>query len=130
MNGTRWAIRPTTNATSRESRSSSRDYHGALAGLACCQRCAELGSTVEGIGSLAGLDLGELGDERVALSLGEAGNGGPLRFYPEAGFALPGGRDAVVGDGMLHGDKNPPLQYRQPPPFDDCTYRKYLTCMR
>ena len=113
MNGTRWAMRPEMKATSRESRSSLATMTGHLPVLAGGQRGGELRAPVEGIGTLAGLDLGELGDEGVALGLGEAGDGGPLRLDAEARSALPGGGDPIVGDGMLHSDKDPPLPYRQ-----------------
>ena len=54
-----------------------------LAGLAGCERRGELWSPVQGVGALAGLDLGELGDERVALGLGEPGDCGPLGLDAE-----------------------------------------------
>ena len=50
-------------------------------------------SSVQGIGSLTSLDLGELGDEGVALRLGEMGDSGPLRFDAKPRSALPGGGD-------------------------------------
>jgi hypothetical protein len=40
----------------------------------CCQRGSKLGSPIEGVRSLAGLDFGELGDARQILGFGEACN--------------------------------------------------------
>jgi hypothetical protein len=48
------------------------------------QRCGELRAAVQGIGTLAGLDLDELGGQHKALGLGKALNRGSLRFYAEA----------------------------------------------
>ena len=61
------------------------------------ERRGELGP----VGALAALHLGELGDQLAGAD--EAGDGGPLRIEPEAGLALPVGRNAVVGDKALHG---------------------------
>jgi hypothetical protein len=89
------------------------DDDRAFAGLAGCQRRSELWSPFQGVGALAGLDLRELGDQRVALGLGEPGDCCALGLDAEPRAALPGGGDPVVGNGMLHSDKNPPLPYRQ-----------------
>jgi hypothetical protein len=55
-----------------------------LAGLAGCQRRGELWAPVQRVGTLAGLDLGELGDERVPLRLSEPGDCGALRVDAES----------------------------------------------
>jgi hypothetical protein len=59
------------------------DNNRTFAGLAGCEGRGELRSPLQGIDALAGLDLGELGDENVALRLGETGDGGPLRLNAE-----------------------------------------------
>jgi hypothetical protein len=48
----------------------------------------EFGPTLERVGPLAGLDLGELLSELVTLGLGESLDCGLLRLQPEAGTAL------------------------------------------
>ena len=70
----------------------------ALGLLRRLQRGLQLRPAVERIGALAGLDLGELGDDLEAFGLGEGGDGLALRFEAEAGAALLLGRDAVIGD--------------------------------
>ena len=62
------------------------------------QRRLQFGPAVECVAALAGLDLGELGDDLEAFGRGERGDGGALRLQAEAGTALLLGRDAVVGD--------------------------------
>jgi hypothetical protein len=66
------------------------------------QRCRQLRPAVERIGTFAGLDLDELSCEREAFCLGEAGHGRSLSLDAESRTALASGRDAVVGDGLLH----------------------------
>jgi hypothetical protein len=58
---------------------------GLLGGLQCG---GELRAPVERVGSLAGLDLGELGNDGEALLLGEAGDGLALGIQAEAGATL------------------------------------------
>ncbi|SDB58774.1 hypothetical protein SAMN02982931_04733 [Bauldia litoralis] len=89
-----------------------RDNNRALGRFAGCEGGCQLWSPVQGVRPFAGFDLGELGDEGVALCLGEARNGSPLRLDTEARSTLPGGGYAVVGDGMLHGDKLTLLPYK------------------
>jgi hypothetical protein len=48
-----------------------------------CQCRGKLWSPVQSVGALAGLDLGELGDQLVTLGLGEPGDCGALGFDPE-----------------------------------------------
>ena len=50
----------------------------------------------------ARLDLAEGLGQVVAFGLGEPGDGLPLRFNPETGTALAGGRNSGVRDGCFH----------------------------
>ncbi|SDB58638.1 hypothetical protein SAMN02982931_04713 [Bauldia litoralis] len=61
-----------------------RDDDRTLGRFADCEGGCQLWSPVQGVRPFAGFDLGELGDESVALCLGEARNGGPLRLDAEA----------------------------------------------
>jgi putative phosphoribosyl transferase len=57
---------------------------GASTGAAAAlERRGKLWTSVEGIGALAGLDLGELGDQRVALGFGKSCDSSPLRLDPQ-----------------------------------------------
>ena len=49
------------------------------------KRGLEFGTAIQSIATLAGLDLGELGDDGEAFSLGELGDGPALRFLTETG---------------------------------------------
>ena len=62
------------------------------------ERRRELGSPVEGVGTFAGLDLGELADDLEPFILGKASDGLLLRFKAKAGAALLLGGDTVVGN--------------------------------
>ena len=84
MKGTRCAMSPAIKATSRESRSSLATMTGHFAGLARGKRRSELRSAVQGIGSLAGFRLDELGREFVALRLRKASDRGTLGLDTEA----------------------------------------------
>ena len=75
-------------ATSRESRSSFATATSHLVCLCRLQRRLQLWSAVERVGALAGLDLGELGDDLEALGRGKGGNGLALGFEAQAGTAL------------------------------------------
>ena len=88
MNGTRCAIRPAMNATSRESRSSLATMTGAFACLACASARGELRPALERVGALAGLDLDVLGDQLEALGLANLAIGRSLRLQAEAAPAL------------------------------------------
>ena len=70
MNGTRCAIRPLMKATSAKPVELRHgDFTpGFLGGL---QRGLQCGPAIQSIATLAGLDLGELGDDGEAFSLGE-----------------------------------------------------------
>src|SRR4051812_29052749 len=100
MNGTRCAMRPATNATSRDSRSSfeTRTLHLAVRAAARAAASWGLGASVERIGALAGLGLDELGDEGEAFSFREPGNGRALRFDTEPGALLLPSRDTIVAN--------------------------------
>jgi hypothetical protein len=112
---------PAMKATSPGQAVELGDDHRAAAGAAGRKRRGELWPAVEGIGTLAGLGLDDLGCQDEARCLREAFDGSPLGFDAEAETALPGGRDAVVGDGMLHGDKVPAARTNGIPPFAVCT---------
>ena len=109
MNGTRCAISPATNATSRESRSSldTRTQH--LRGLGRSQRGGELGPPVERVGALAGFGLDELGDDGEVLGFGEPLDGGALRLDPETRALLLPCRDTIVGNSAIHTKGIPPF---------------------
>jgi hypothetical protein len=83
MKGTCGAMSPAMNATSRDWRSSLATITGHLPVLPTARRC-ELRAPLQGVGALAGLDLGKLGDEHVALGLRKACRGRPLGFDAEA----------------------------------------------
>jgi hypothetical protein len=57
-----------------------RDDDRALARLAGREGSSELRATLQGVGSLAGLDLRELPFHLVVFHLGEPGDGGALGF--------------------------------------------------
>jgi hypothetical protein len=57
---------------------------------------------VEGVGSLAGLDLHVVGEKRQALGFREPHDGRSLGFDAEAGAPLAGSRDAIVGNSLVH----------------------------
>ena len=65
--------------------------------LGLSQRGSQLRAASKRVGTFAGLDLDELTGQLEALGLGEPGNGLALRFQPEAGATLAGGRHANVG---------------------------------
>lgn len=68
------------------------------------ERGGELRAAIEGVGALAGLDLGERGGDLEALGGGEAGDGFALGVEPEPGFSLFLRRDPEIGDErFLHG---------------------------
>jgi hypothetical protein len=83
MNGTRCAIRPEMNVTSRERRSSFATHHRGLHR----QRLAQQRAALKRIAALARLHLDQLGNDFEALGFGEAGDGGLLRRCAEAGLA-------------------------------------------
>ena len=89
------------NATSRDRRSSLRDRDLALGLLRRLQRGLQLRPAGQRIGAFAGLDLGELGHDLEALGRRERGDGLALGFKAEAGTALLGGGDTVIGDDRL-----------------------------
>jgi hypothetical protein len=70
-------------ATSRESRSSLATMTGHLPVFPAASAAASCGRRSR-VGSLTGLDLGELGDEDVALGFGETSDSGALCLDPEA----------------------------------------------
>src|SRR5215218_10070300 len=97
MNGTRCAIRPAMNATSRLSLSSfatSTGHFRRFASARAAASCGELRPSVERVGSLAGLDLDVFAHDLDALGLTEPLNSGLLRLKPQAGAPLPGRRNA------------------------------------
>jgi hypothetical protein len=91
------------NATSRLSLSSLATTIGLQAARGL-EGGGELRSPIEGVGTLAGLDLDELLGDREGLGGGERLHGAALGVEPKARTALGLGRDAVVGDhGGGHG---------------------------
>ena len=70
--------------TSRDSRSSFADGDGARLAFAAglSQRGGELRQAIEGVGALARLDLGELGDDLEPLGLGEPSYSRALGVQP------------------------------------------------
>lgn len=72
-----------------------------LAGGGECRR--ELGASVEGIRTLAGLDLDELSHDLEPIVCGEPGVRFPLRLNAQAGLALLLGGDSEIGDNGVHG---------------------------
>ena len=64
-----------------------------------------MGPPVEGIIPLPRLDLHELADQIEALGRRETGHRIALGLDAKARSALPGGRNPVVGNGLLHCDK-------------------------
>jgi hypothetical protein len=121
MNGTRCAISPAMKATSRDRPVELGHDDRTLAGLAGCERCRELRSPVQGVGSLAGLDLGELGQQGVTLGRGEPRDGGALCLDAEAGPALPGRGYAVVGMACCIATRTLRFRTDSIPPFAVCT---------
>jgi hypothetical protein len=95
MNGTRWAISPATNATSRERRSSfetSTQHFAAFAGEGGCQ----LRTTIQYVGAFPCFSLDELRNDGELLGLGKPGERRALRFDSEPrALLLPCG-DTVV----------------------------------
>jgi hypothetical protein len=109
MNGTRCAIRPATKATSRDRRSSFETKTQHFAALAQARGGRELWPPVDRVGALAGLGLDELGDDRDAFGLGEAGDGRALRLDPEPRALLLLCGDTVVGNSAIHTKGIPPF---------------------
>src|SRR5262245_39417952 len=75
-----------------------------LAGMR--ERRGQLRATVERIRAFAGLDLDMLANHLDTLGLGEAPDGGSLRFDTESALALAGGADTVVSDCAGHGNES------------------------
>ena len=96
MNGTRCAIRPAMNATSRRQPVELGHRNLALGLLGRLQRRLQLRPALQCIGSFAGLDLSEFGDDLEALGLGERLSRPRAGLQPKAGTALLLGRDAVI----------------------------------
>src|SRR5262245_24946434 len=78
--------------------------HGnlALGLLRCLQRRFQLRTAIERIGTLAGLDLGELGDDLETFGLRKGGNSVALRFETKTTAPLRCGRNAMICDERLH----------------------------
>src|SRR5436190_16898158 len=92
MNGTCCAISPAMNATSRDSRSSLATMTGHLPARPAARAAASCGRRSNASEPFPSLDLDELRCELETLRLGEALNGGLLRFDAEPRAALaPGG---------------------------------------
>ena len=102
MNGTRWAIRPATNATSRDRRSSFDTTTLHLALRAAANAAASLRPAVQGVGALPRFRLRVFADDGEALSCREALNGRPLGFYAEARALLSLGGNSKICDSAIH----------------------------
>src|SRR3982074_1861154 len=109
MKGTRWAVSPETNATSRESRSSLETSPAHLAGGAGSQCRRELRPPIEGVRPLPGFGLHKFTDDRDPLDLREAPDGRSLRLDPEPGAALLLRGDSQIGDRLPHTNCIPPF---------------------
>src|SRR5215216_4783965 len=83
MNGTRWATREATNATSRESRSSLATITGQRFARPVANAEASSGAAIDRIRTLAGLHFDELGRESEPFPFGEAGYGRTLGLDAE-----------------------------------------------
>ena len=62
-----------------------RDDDRALGAACRGERAGEFRAAIQGVGTLARLDLGVLADDVEALALGEASGRFPLRLDPQAG---------------------------------------------
>ena len=78
------------------------DHDGALRLPRQGEGCCKLRPPVERIRTLAGLDLGELGEDGDALGFGEAGDRRSLRLDAQARSTLPLCRDPVVSNRARH----------------------------
>jgi hypothetical protein len=76
---------------------------------------------IECVRSLASFDFDKFIEDLEAFHRSETHDRVLLGFYAQAGSALAGGRDAVVGDGMLHSDKLGLACTKRIPPFASCT---------
>jgi hypothetical protein len=86
-----------------------RDDHRALGAPRRGERVGEFRAPIQGVGTLASLDLGVLADDVEALGLGEASDRFPLRLDPQPGATLAGTADSVVCEGIRH--RAPPSEY-------------------
>src|SRR4051794_37828461 len=107
MNGTRCAIRPDANATSRESLSSLETVTLHLATFAIDNAAASCGRRSSASAPCLGLD--ELSDDLDLLGLCEPHDGCTLRFYSEAGAVLLLCGDTIVGNRPFHTNCIPPF---------------------
>ena len=90
------------NATSRREPVQLGDGDFALGLLRRLQRGLQLRPALQRVAALAGLDLGELGDDGEAFGGGEAGDSLALGFKAKTRAALLPGGHAVVGDERRH----------------------------
>ena len=88
------------NATSRDRRQSFATTTGAFAFRAFASASASFGRRSKRVGSLAGLDLDELGEHLAPLGGGEPGDGLALGFDPQAALALLACRYPDVADNL------------------------------
>src|SRR5215213_6259992 len=109
MNGTRCAIRPATNATSRESRSSFDTTTQHLALLAAARAAASCGRRSSASAPLPVSALDVLGDDLDILGFGEPGDRRALRLDPEPRALLLPSRDTIIGNSAIHTKCIPPF---------------------
>jgi hypothetical protein len=109
MKGTRCAMSPDTNATSRESLSSLETSTLHLGPAGCSQGCGKLRPPIERVEALAGFGLYELLDDRDARGFAEAGEGCPLGLDPKPGAMLSLRGDPEIGNRIAHTNCIPPF---------------------
>ena len=109
IKGTRCAISPETNATSRESLSSLEITTQHLALRGCRQGRGKLRPPIERIGAFAGFGLDKFPDDCDPLGFAEAGDGGALGFDAQARAMLLLRGDTKIGDCIAHTNCIPPF---------------------
>ena len=109
MKGTRCAISPETNATSRESRSSLETSTAASRFAGGCESRRELRSPIERIGALAAFSFDVFGNDGEVFGFGEARDRRALGLDAEAGSVLLPCGDTIVGNSAFHTNRIPPF---------------------
>ena len=109
MKGTRCAISPDTNATSRESRSSLETSTLHLAGPRSSQRGCKLRPAIERVSPLPCFSFDELGNDRQVFGFSEADDRCSLGFHPEARAVLLLLWRQGIGNNTFHTNCIPPF---------------------
>src|SRR6267142_1642555 len=102
MNGTRWAIRPATKATSRDRRVQLGNNYAALRRLCSGQRCGQLRAPVQGVRALTSFSFDKLSRNSEGFASGEVIDSGPLGIKAEAGAVLALRRNPKICNRLLH----------------------------